>query len=183
MAIDRRRVLVMAAALPIAGRAMAAAGDDEAYWATIAAHYDVTREVLQLENGNWGMMARQVLEAYQAMVARVNRDTSYYARRAMIGDLEAVRARVAAELGVAADEVMLTRNATEALKALIGGYNRLGPGDALLHADLDYDSAQAMMATAAARRGAELVRIALPEPATQQGLIDAYARPSLRISG
>ena len=40
--------------------------------------------------------------------------------------------------GVGADEIALTRGATEALQALIGGYNGLRQGDAVLYADLDY---------------------------------------------
>ncbi len=58
-----------AAAVPVAGRLEAAplpAGarpDDEAWWAKIAAQYDVIGDIIQLENGNWGMMARPVLGA------------------------------------------------------------------------------------------------------------------------
>ncbi len=78
-----------------------------------------------------------------------------------------------AVLGVSADEIALTRNATEALQALIGGYNRLRPGDAVLYADLDYDSMQAAMNWLRDRRGVDVIRIALPEPASYQGLIDA----------
>ena len=177
MTIDRRTILG-AAALPLAARAGAAfdtASSDDRYWANLAAAYDVTRATIQLEHGNWGMMARPVLAAYRATVERVNRDTSFYARRGMVADLQAVRVRVAAALGVGVDEILLTRNATEALKALIMGYNRLRPGEAVLHADLDYDSMQACCAALAARRGVALVRIALPEPATHQSLIDAYA--------
>ena len=184
MQIDRRTMLGTAA-LPLAGAALPArvlAGD----WDAIAGQFDVTREVIQLEHGNWGMMARPVLAAYQAMNHRVNRETSFYARRTMIGDLEAVRAKVAATLGVASDEIALTRNATEAMKALILQYNRLKSGDAVLYADLDYDSMQASMDSLAARRGVRVIRIALPEPATHQGVIDAYdaafrANPALRM--
>ena len=81
--------------LPLQPRpiAAAAATDD---WERIAREYDVTREVIQLEHGNWGMMARPVLAAYHAHVERVNRDTSYYARRTMVGDLEAARAALPA---------------------------------------------------------------------------------------
>ena len=135
MEVDRRTMLGVAAA-PIAAAALppkVRAGD----WEAIARQYDVTREVIQLEHGNWGMMARPVLAAYHAMNERVNRETSFYARRSMVGDLEAVRGQVAAALGVATDEIALTRNATEALKALILHYNRLRPGDAVLYADLD----------------------------------------------
>lgn len=167
------------AAIPDAGLApvgtSAPGPDDTAYWTGIAAQYDVTREVIQLENGNWGMMVRPVLAAYAAHVERVNRDSSYYARRGMAADLAAVRARVAETLKAAPDEVVLTRNASEALRALIVGYNRLKPGDSILYADLDYDSMQTCMRALGVRSGATVRRIALPEPASHQGLIDAYA--------
>ncbi|TPG52165.1 aminotransferase class V-fold PLP-dependent enzyme [Sphingomonas glacialis] len=182
MPINRRTMMIGATSLPVAARlgaaplAGGARADDEAYWATVAAHYDVTSEVIQLENGNWGIMARPVLAAYERAVERVNRENSFYSRRAMGADLHAVRVRVAAALGVGADEIALTRNATEALQALIDGYNRLRPGDAVLYADLDYDSMQGCFAGLRARRGVDVVKIALPEPATWQGLIDAYAQ-------
>ncbi|MES3154295.1 aminotransferase class V-fold PLP-dependent enzyme [Sphingomonas faeni] len=176
--VDRRTVLASAAAMPLAARAAAfpsGATDDAAYWRGIASHYDVTRDVIQLENGNWGMMARPVLQAYERIVERVNRDTSYYTRRGMMADWIAARDALAATLRVHPDEIAFTRNATEALKALILGYNRLVPGDAVLYADLDYDSMQACMESLRARRGVSVIRIALPEPATRQSLIDAYA--------
>lgn len=190
--ISRRQILMAAAAAPVAGRLEAAplpAGarpDDENHWAGVAAQYDVIDDVIQLENGNWGMMARPVLAQYEAAVRRVNRATSYYARRGLFPDLIAVRARVAAKLGVAPEEIAFTRNATEALKALIGGYNRLRPGDAVLYADLDYDSMQACCESLKQSRGVDVVRIALPEPATYQGLIDHYeaalkANPRVRL--
>ena len=190
MRVDRRTVLTGAAAMQMIPGIAAAATSlarDEAHWAQIAGQDDVTRDVIQLENGNWGMMAKPVLAAYETAIARVNRDTSYYARRGMGADLRGVRARVAAFAGLRPDELVFTRNATEALKALIAGYNRLKPGDALLIADLDYDSMQAAMAARARQSGAELVRIALPEPATHQALIDAYsaafdAHPRMRLA-
>lgn len=186
MTFRRRDILAGAAAAPILAAAPAAAAraagevvdkspGNERYWSSIAAHYDVTREVIQFENGNWGMMARPVLHAYVKQIERVNRENSYYARRGMVADMQAVRARVAAELGVGADEIVLTRNATEALKALIGGYNRLKPGDSILYADLDYDAMAASMRSLGRLRGVTVRRIGLPEPATHQGIIDAYA--------
>lgn len=173
--IDRRTLMATAAAAALVPDTAVAAGD-EAYWRSIAAQYDVTRDVIQLENGNWGMMARPVLAAYGRALERVNRDTSYYTRRSFDADYARVRAEVAALLGVKPTEIALTRNATEALKTLIMGYNALRPGDAVLYADLDYDSMQSCMESLAVRRGVAVERIALPEPATWQGLIDAYAR-------
>ena len=185
MDIDRRTMLG-AAALPLAATpaAASAVGDD---WDRVAREYDVTREVIQLEHGNWGMMARPVLAAYRAMVERVNRDTSYYARRTMVGDLEQSRAALAQAMGVGVDEIVFTRNATEAMKALILQYNRLKPGDSVLYADLDYDSMQDSMESLARSRGVRVIKIALPEPATRQSLVEAYeaafrANPSIRMA-
>jgi isopenicillin-N epimerase len=185
MDIDRR-TLLGAAALPFAAAPISAsaATDD---WERVARQYDVTRQVIQLEHGNWGMMARPVLAAYRAHVERVNRDTSYYARRNMVGDLEAVRAMLANAMGVGLDEIAFTRNATEAMKGLILQYNRLKPGDAVLYADLDYDSMQTSMESLAPRRGVKVIKINLPEPATRQSLIDAYraafdANPAIRMA-
>ena len=184
MELDRR-TLLGAAALPLAAPPLAAARPADS-WERIAREYDVTREVIQLEHGNWGMMARPVLAAYRAHVERVNRDTSFYARRTMVADIEAVRAELASAMGVGLDEIAFTRNATEAMKALILQYNRLTPGDAVLYADLDYDSMQTSMESLASRRGVKVIKIGLPEPASRQSLIDAYraafdANPKIKM--
>ena len=190
--VCRRGVLRAAAAglaataVPVRGAVAAGPEGDEEYWAQIAAQYDVTPGIIQLENGNWGMMAGPVLDTYKRQIERVNRDTSYYARRGMGADLARVREDFASFLKVDADEIVFTRNATEALKALIGGYNRIGAGEAALYADLDYDSMQASMDAAMARRGAQVVRIALPEPASHDNVLAAYeaafdAHPNLRL--
>lgn len=193
----RRKLLTGALAVPLLGRGLAAGAmpaaspdtsgaNDDPFWLSIAAQYDVTNEVIQVENGNWGMMPRPVLDAYHTHLGRVNRDTSFYTRRGFGRDAMAVREQFAAALGVPPEEVAFTRNATEALKALILGYNRLTPGDAVLYADLDYDSMQACMQSLARRRGAQVVRIDLPEPASHENLIAAYAQafednPRLRL--
>lgn len=194
MKISRRHILAAAASAPVAGQLHAALlsgvsarrADDEQAWAEIARHYDVTRDIIQLENGNWGMMATPVMDHYIASVRKVNRETSYYSRRTMIPQLIAARDRVAKKLNVSPDEIAFTRNATEALEALISGYNRLRGGDAVLYADLDYDSMQACCDTLKRTCGVDIVRITLPEPATYQGLIDAYeaalkANPKIRL--
>lgn len=176
--MKRRDLLAAAAAAPVAGilpQAAAAGETGEAYWDRIAALYDRPRGVIQLEHGNWGAMARPVRQEYVRQVERVNRDTSFYSRRTMSADLRTAHRAVATLLGVETDELVLTRNATEALKALILGYEGLRSGDTVILADHDYDAMQHCMAALAARRGVEVVRIALPHPASHQGLIDVYA--------
>ncbi len=181
--LDRRALLAGAAALPVAARAAMSfptgaprGPDDEARWRAVASFYDVNTDIIQLENGNWGIMSKPVMAAYKYNIERVNRDNSYYARRGFGADLDVIRAQVATALGAAPDEIAFARNATEALRVLIQGYNRLKPADAVLYADLDYDAMQGYMAGLPTRRGVTVDKIALPEPATRQALIDAYAQ-------
>ena len=149
---------------------------DEKYWHTVAAQYDITHEAVMLENGYWGVLAKPVQAAYERNLRMVNERSSLYARREFESDLEKIRHRVATKLGAQAEEIVFTRGATDALQALIGGYNRLRPGDAVLYSDFDYDSMQSAMNWLPTRRGVDVVRIALPGPATYQGLIDAYSK-------
>src|SRR3989344_5929400 len=142
MDLSRRAILAAGAAAP-AGGALAAEvrADDEAHWSKVAALYDAPPTgMIQLENGYFGAMARSTRAAYERHTARVNRETSIYARDAFNADMAAVRARCAKLLQVDPDEIAFTRGGTESMVTLIGGYNRLKPGDAVLYADLDYDS-------------------------------------------
>jgi len=74
------------------------------------------------------------------------------------------------------NEIAITRGATEALQVMIGGYNKLKPGDAVAYADLDYDSMQYAMNWLKDRRGVDVITTAIPEPATYQNVIDHYTK-------
>ena len=159
---------------------------DEAYWERVAAHYRVTDKVINLEAGYWGMMPAPVADEYARHIDRVNRESSFYARRSYGGDLANVRRRVATFLRVDPGEIAFARSATESLYALIGGYNKLKAGDAVLYADLDYPAMQNAMQSLAARRAVEPIRIAIPEPPTYDNVMSAYAaaldkHPNVRL--
>ncbi|CDG82730.1 aminotransferase class V-fold PLP-dependent enzyme [Janthinobacterium agaricidamnosum] len=166
------------AALPAApsGVAADALALDRQYWSGVAAQYDMSDQAVLLDNGYWGSMARPVLAAYQENLARVNRGNSFYARQDFPHDYQAARRRTATALGVAPDEIVFTRGATEALLALIGGYRGLRSGDTVLYADIDYDGMICAMQWLKQRRGVDVVSISLPEPATHQSVIDCYAQ-------
>ncbi|PQA87287.1 aminotransferase class V-fold PLP-dependent enzyme [Hyphococcus luteus] len=191
MKASRRTVLKGAAALAApsfisAARANKGAVEDEAYWREVAKAYDVKKDIVNLENGNWGVMARPVTERYFENLKKVNHDNSYYARRAYGDDYRAIHAELASFLGAGEDEIALTRGATEALKALITRYNRLKPGDAVMYADLDYGSMQAMMDWRAAQSGCAVVKVSIPEPSTHDGLVAFYKKaladnPSVKL--
>jgi selenocysteine lyase/cysteine desulfurase len=81
-----------------------------------------------------------------------------------------IRDTVAGFLNVGADEIALTRGATEALQDLIGGYNKLKPGDTVIFADLDYSEMKNAMRWLAKRRGVTVVKLTFPEPTADRPL-------------
>ena len=115
---------------------------NEAYWSRVARSYDVSREVINLENGYFGVVPDVVLAEFRARGDEIARRSSYYMRTEMDADWERQRQRTAQVAGCDVAEVALTRGATEALQKLIAGYRRIGPGDEALYVDLDYDSMQ-----------------------------------------
>ena len=201
MNLSRRRflastgVLSAAVATPLLAREQqldrpggdpASVASDESYWQRVAAQYRVSDKVINLEAGYWGVMPGPVADEYARHIERVNRESSYYARRGYNADLAAVRKRIAGFLRVDPDEIAFARSATESLYALIGGYNLLKPGDAVLYADLDYPAMQNAMEALAERRGAKVVRITIPEPASYENVIAAYTEaltknPAVRL--
>ena len=160
---------------------------DEAYWREIRSHYDVSGDFINLENAYYGIMTRAVADDFKRHIDRLNRDNSYFLRREFDRQgIEAIRATLAQHLGVPTDEVALTRGATESLQNLISNYQLLKAGDTIMYGDLDYDSMQYAMNDLAARRGATVAMVTTPEPATRQGVLDAYeqalkAHPRTRL--
>jgi len=150
--------------------------NNEAYWRQVADRYRVTDNVTNMEAGYFGLMAGSVLEAYHRNIDRANRDSSIFARREFPALSQQVRTQVAAFLGATPGEITFSRNATEALQALIGQYNGVKAGDTIIYADLDYNAMQYSMNALAARTGATLVTFDIPEPATRAAVLGAYRR-------
>jgi len=158
------------------GRTPAQLAGDEAWWGQVRALYDLTDEVVMLDNGYWGAMARPVLQAYQQATATVNAGNAWFGRRAFPPLFAQAQLRLAQVLAVEPDELVLTRGATEAMQVLIGSYRRLQPGDTVLYADTDYDSMIDAMQWLQSRRGVVPVRITLPEPFDHDGIVETYRR-------
>tara|TARA_R100000365_G_C2748634_1_gene80896 strand:+ start:4663 stop:5940 length:1278 start_codon:yes stop_codon:yes gene_type:complete len=159
---------------------------DETFWRTIARYYDVTPDVVNFENGYWGLMAKPVMNAFFRNTEKINRSNSWYARREYFSDIQPIHQRLADFLGAGADEIVFTRGATEALQGLVSGYNRLKSGDAVMYSDLDYDSIQTAMDMKAEQTGASVVRITIPEPVTYDSLLETYrqalvSNPQVRL--
>jgi selenocysteine lyase/cysteine desulfurase len=120
-------------------------------------------------------MAEPVKAVFRHWTDRVNHENTLLIRDHWPRALEQLRRTLAAALGCDASEIALTRGATEAMLALIAGYNRLQPGDSVLYCDLDYPAMRYAMEWLRERRGVVPVRFAIPEPATRDSVLQTYA--------
>ncbi|MFT7553256.1 MAG: isopenicillin-N epimerase [Rhodothermales bacterium] len=149
---------------------------NEDYWSDIAAQYTITDRVTNLEGGFYGMMANPVREAYHRHIDRVNLESSFFARTAFPRLAQESRLRVATALGIDPGEIAFSRNATEALQALIGQYNRLQSGDTVMYADLDYPAMQMAMDALAGREEAGVATLVIPESPSHEAIMEAYTQ-------
>lgn len=147
---------------------------DESFWAKVASFYDKAQGIVNLEHGYWGKMSRPVQSAFVEATQMVNTQLSYYARRDYRGDENLSVHKVAQALGVNDDEIVLTRNATEAIHNLIRQYNDLGANDAVLYTDTDYPSFKDTIKWLATSRKVSSVEVILPPRANQAQILDLY---------
>ena len=154
---------------------------DEAFWRTFADRYAVEPGPVNLENGYFGRMSRTVVEEYQRNIELINRSNSVHVRqRFEQGESLEIRAQLAELVGVPADTVALTRNASDGLQSLIRNYNRLTPGDQVLICDLEYDTVKGAMRWLARHRGVEVIEIEHSHPASFDSLLATYREAFVR---
>jgi selenocysteine lyase/cysteine desulfurase len=181
---SRRQLLKSAAGAPlIAAPGLAAPGPlapNSIPVADLPSHYDVTAQVHNLEAGFWSPMPRLVAQDFARNHALVNRDNSLFGRSVRPGPdgfafhARAAQAAIARQVGAQPQEIAITRSGSDALQMLITNYKPLKPGDGVICCDLDYDSTLAAMSFLESRRGAKLVKFAMPEPATTANILAAY---------
>jgi len=154
---------------------------DETFWQTFADRYAVEPGPINLENGYFGRMSRTVVEEYQRHIEFINRSNSVHVRqRFEQGEMQKINAQLAELVGVPADSVVLTRNASDGLQSLIRNYNRLQPGDQVLICDLEYDTVKGAMRWLARYRGVEVIEINHAHPATFDSLLASYREAFVR---
>ncbi|WP_244650351.1 aminotransferase class V-fold PLP-dependent enzyme [Sphingomonas sp. CFBP 13706] len=158
-------------ALPVPDRAR----DD------VAARYDVDRRFANFDAAYYGPMTSTVAATYRRHGEWVNRNNAVFLRSALPGPsrddrLQQSTDSVAGLIGARTGEVALCGGGTEALYGLIVNYRPLRAGEAVITADVDYDEMQHAMAYLASSRGAQHVRLVVPEPSTTANILAVYAK-------
>ena len=162
------------AAQSVAGRTPEDVASDETFWREIQFSFTLDRALTNLNNGDSSPGPRVVHEALKRYLDFSNQLPFYY-RGQLARNLETVRRRLADEVGCDAEELALTRNASEGLQIVQNGLD-LQPGDEVLTTDQDHAR---MLATWDQRVRCEditLTKIPFPVPTTQDDLYERFER-------
>ncbi|MDW7694416.1 aminotransferase class V-fold PLP-dependent enzyme [Flammeovirgaceae bacterium SG7u.111] len=114
---------------------------DEAFWKKVKkTHYDVSDEFINLENGMFGVQPNMVVDAYCEFIRKVNRDSSGYVRNHFYKeDYQPIMDILSEFSGTEKEEILITRNATEAMNIIINGLPFKAGDEVIFHMQ-DYPS-------------------------------------------
>jgi isopenicillin-N epimerase len=144
-------------------RAKAVAHDEALFWGEIARAFTVDRSLVNLNNGGVSPSPRYVQEAMKRHLDFSNEAPAYTMWRIQEPRREGVRQRLARTFGVDAEEVAITRNASESLQTCQFGFD-LEPGDEVLATDQDYPRMLTTFRQRERREGIRLVTFSIPTP-------------------
>lgn len=136
---------------------------DEHFWRAIQDSFTLDRTVINLNNGGCCPTPRAVHEALKRYLDWANQGPPLYMWQQEEPGVEAVRRELAIEAGVGAEELAVTRNASEALQIVQLGLD-LQPGDEVLTTEQDYPRMLTTWAQRVRRDGIVLRRLAFPVP-------------------
>ncbi len=148
---------------------------DEDFWATIRDGYALKPDYINLENGYYCMQPKETLEHFINHVREVNYQASYYMRTVQWDNKKAMAAKLADLAGCSPEELIITRNTTESLDMIIGGFN-WQPGDEAVMAEQDYGAMLNMFKLQAKRYGVVNKVISVPNhPKSDEEIVELYA--------
>lgn len=153
------------------------AADDERYWKRIAhKYYIVSKDYINLENGYYGIQPKPVLQAFYKHITHANAEGARFARKVYPELSVTIKNELANFLQVSADEIIITRNATEALNIAIQGYP-FKPGDEVLINQLDYFSMIEAFRLLEKRNRIKVNTFDMPLlPATEDEIVELYSQ-------
>lgn len=149
---------------------------DEDYWATIQQAFSVTRGMVNLNNGGVSPSPRMVTEAFVRYTWQQEDATAYTMWRILEPQSETIRTGLAEIFGCDAEEIAITRNASESLEILLMGMD-FKSGDEILTTTQDYPRMLTTLRQRELREGLKLNLIKIPiAPANVDDIAAAFEK-------
>jgi selenocysteine lyase/cysteine desulfurase len=138
-----------------------ALAEDEEFWGQIQQAFSLDRNTVNFNNGGCSPSPRIVEDALRRQIELSNQAPSLYMWRDLEPEVESVRRRLARMFKCDAEEVAITRNASEALEICLMGLP-LEAGDEVLTSNLDYPRMVTTIDQRSRREGIKLVQVKVP---------------------
>lgn len=136
---------------------------NEDFWFEVQQAYDVDRSLLNLNNGGVAPSPRVVLDAMHRHTEFTNHLPSRHLWDVLDPQVEPVRKRLAAHFGCDAEEIAITRNASESLENCLLGID-LQRGDEVLTTSHDYPRMRQTLMQREKREGVVMKTFPVPTP-------------------
>src|SRR5438067_9335213 len=157
-------------------RPVADIAGDEDFWREVQEAFTLDRTIINLNNGGVSPSPRVVQDAMRRYLEYSNTAPAYTMWQVLEPEIEAVRHRLAASFGCDAEEMAITRNASEALEIVQLGIP-LERGDEVLTTTQDYPRMLTTWHQRERREGIVVREITFPvPPPSQDDLAERIAR-------
>ena len=143
-------------------------------WKTVRGHYSLKPDYINLENGYYNIIPNPTLYKYIEHVKTINFEGSYYMRNSLENDNLKLRKRISDWLSCDKKNIIITRNTTESLDLIIGGYP-WEKGDEAIYAQQDYGSMKLMFEQVSKRYNIKTKVISIPNhPSSDEEIVSLY---------
>jgi selenocysteine lyase/cysteine desulfurase len=148
---------------------------DEDFWTGIRNQYLLKPDYINLENGYYNFLPQPILNKFIEHIKEVNYQGSYYMRTVQFDNKQNIAARLAGIAGCLAEELVITRNTTESLDLVIGGFDWKA-GDEAIMAVQDYGAMLDMFDQIQNRYGVVNIKLSVPNhPKNDEEIVNLYA--------
>jgi selenocysteine lyase/cysteine desulfurase len=155
------------------GKSYEVVGDDD-FWKRIREDYALKPDYINLENGYYNIAPQPTIDKFIEHVKTVNYEGSYYMRTVQWDNKKRIAARLAQLVGCSEEELIITRNTTESLDMIIGGFP-WEAGDEAIFAEQDYGAMREHFKQIAKRHGVVNKIISIPNhPASDEEIVALY---------
>ena len=172
------------AALPAPSGTPEATARDESFWFGIQRAYPVDRSLVNLNNGGVAPSPAVVLDAMKRYLDATNQSPAYTLWQLQEPQRETCRKGLATLLGCDAEEIAMTRNASESLENLQYGIT-LSRGDEVVCCDQDYPRMITTFRQRERRDGIVLKQFSIPTPCVDAAkvvaLYEEHMTPRTRL--
>jgi selenocysteine lyase/cysteine desulfurase len=149
---------------------------DDPFWKQVREQYLVKPEYINLENGYYNFTPQPILEKYIQHIRDLNYQGSYYMRTVQYDNKKRMAAKLAKMAGCGDDELIITRNTTEAMDMIIAGQTWTAGDEAVL-ALQDYGAMIDMFEQISKRYGVVLNKISVPNiPVSDEEIVSIYEK-------